>query len=121
MTTGALAPFLLSASPEPRAPRIPEPHMINVTLPDGSRRDFETPSPSCGSRRLDRRRPGKGRTGRQVDGKLVDTSRRIDHDARLEIVTEKQPEALEVIRHSTAHLLHRPFKPVSERRSPSAR
>ncbi|MES2405203.1 MAG: threonine--tRNA ligase, partial [Pseudomonadota bacterium] len=41
----------------------------------------------------------------KVDGKLVDLSRTVDHDARVEIVTERSPEALEVIRHSTAHLL----------------
>ena len=41
----------------------------------------------------------------KVDGKLVDTSYRIEADAGLEIVTEKHPDALDVIRHSTAHLL----------------
>ena len=41
----------------------------------------------------------------KVDGKLVDTSFRIDHDASLEIVTDKHPDALDVLRHSTAHLL----------------
>jgi threonyl-tRNA synthetase len=41
----------------------------------------------------------------KVSGKLVDTSFKIAEDARLEIVTDKHPDALEVIRHSTAHLL----------------
>ena len=41
----------------------------------------------------------------KVSGKLVDTSSTIAHDAALEIVTDKHPDALEVIRHSTAHLL----------------
>jgi threonyl-tRNA synthetase len=41
----------------------------------------------------------------KVDGKLVDAGFMIDHDASLEIVTEKSPEALEILRHSTAHLL----------------
>ena len=41
----------------------------------------------------------------QVDGKLVDTSHRIDADAPLAIVTDKDADGLEVIRHSTAHLL----------------
>ncbi len=41
----------------------------------------------------------------KVDGKLVDTSFLIEHDANLAIVTEKSPEALDIIRHSTAHLL----------------
>ncbi len=79
--------------------------MINITLPDGSQRPFEHPvsvaevAGSIG--------PGlaKAALAGKVDGKLVDTSFRIDHDASLEIVTEKHPDALEVLRHSTAHLL----------------
>ncbi len=79
--------------------------MIHITLPDGSQREFEHAisvqdvALSIG--------PGlaKSALAGKVDGKLVDTSHRIDADARLEIVTEKHPDALEVIRHSTAHLL----------------
>ncbi|MDE2257093.1 MAG: threonine--tRNA ligase, partial [Xanthomonadaceae bacterium] len=41
----------------------------------------------------------------KVDGKLVDTSFKIDHDASISIITEKSPEALDILRHSTAHLL----------------
>src|SRR5207253_7550016 len=41
----------------------------------------------------------------KVDGKLVDTSYIIDRDAAMAIVTDKDPEGLEVLRHSTAHLL----------------
>ncbi len=79
--------------------------MINVTLPDGSQKQFDTPpsvqdvAASIGAGLAKAALAGK------VDGELVDSSRVIDHDARLEIVTEKSPEALEVIRHSTAHLL----------------
>jgi len=79
--------------------------MIQITLPDGSQRAFEHPvsvldvAQSIG--------PGlaKSALAGKVDGKLVDTSYRIEADAGLEIVTEKHPDALEVIRHSTAHLL----------------
>lgn len=79
--------------------------MIRITLPDGSRREFEHPvtvqdiALSIG--------PGlaKSALAGKVDGRLVDTSYLIDTDAGLEIVTEKHPDALEVIRHSTAHLL----------------
>ncbi len=79
--------------------------MIRITLPDGSQREFEHAvsvqdvALSIG--------PGlaKSALAGKVDGKLVDTSHRIDADAGLEIVTEKHPDALEVIRHSTAHLL----------------
>jgi threonyl-tRNA synthetase len=79
--------------------------MINITLPDGSSRPFDQPvsvgdvAASIG--------PGlaKAALAGKVDGRLVDTSFRIEHDAALEIVTEKHPDALEVLRHSTAHLL----------------
>ncbi|UNK50590.1 threonine--tRNA ligase [Lysobacter sp. S4-A87] len=79
--------------------------MIAITLPDGSRREFEQPvsvgevAASIGAGLAKAALAGK------VDGKLVDSSFRIDHDVSLEIVTEKHPDALEVLRHSTAHLL----------------
>ena len=79
--------------------------MINITLPDGSQRPFEHPvsvaevAASIG--------PGlaKAALAGKVDGKLVDTSFRMDRDSSLEIVTEKHSDALDVLRHSTAHLL----------------
>jgi threonyl-tRNA synthetase len=79
--------------------------MIAITLPDGSRREFESPptvgevAASIGAGLAKAALAGK------VDGQLVDTSFRIDRDAALEIVTEKHPDALEILRHSTAHLL----------------
>ena len=79
--------------------------MIAITLPDGSRREFEQPvsvgevAASIGAGLAKAALAGK------VDGKLVDTSYRIDYDASLEIVTDKHPDALDVLRHSTAHLL----------------
>src|SRR3954452_6137456 len=79
--------------------------MIQVTLPDGSRREFPAPvsvadvAASIG--------PGlaKAALAGKVDGKLVDTSYVIDRDAQLAIVTDKDTEGVEVLRHSTAHLL----------------
>jgi threonyl-tRNA synthetase len=79
--------------------------MIQITLPDGSHRPFEHPvsvqdvAASIGAGLAKATLAGK------VDGKLVDASYTIDHDAALEIVTEKSPEALDILRHSTAHLL----------------
>ncbi|WP_396615426.1 threonine--tRNA ligase [Lysobacter soli] len=79
--------------------------MIAITLPDGSRREFENPvsvaevAASIGAGLAKAALAGK------VDGKLVDTSYRIGNDASLEIVTDKHPDALDVLRHSTAHLL----------------
>ena len=79
--------------------------MIAITLPDGSRREFEHPvtvmdvAASIG--------PGlaKATVAGEVDGKLVDASDLIDHDARLRIITPKDPEGVEIIRHSCAHLV----------------
>ncbi|NCZ59704.1 MAG: TGS domain-containing protein, partial [Betaproteobacteria bacterium] len=79
--------------------------MIQVCLPDGSKRQFSQPitvaefAQSIG--------PGlaKAALAGKVDGELVDTSFLLDHDASVAIVTAKDPEGLELIRHSTAHLL----------------
>src|SRR5688500_2283044 len=79
--------------------------MVNITLPDGSVRKFDKPvsvgevAASIG--------PGlaKAALGGKVDGKLVDVAHRIGEDAKLAIVTDKDPEGLDLIRHSTAHLL----------------
>ncbi len=79
--------------------------MINITLPDGSVRPFESAptvfdvAASIGAGLAKAALAGK------VDGALVDTSYRIEKDSSLEIVTEKHVDALEVLRHSTAHLL----------------
>ena len=79
--------------------------MLNITLPDGSKRQYENAvtvqevAASIGAGLAKAALAGK------VDGKLVDTSFRIEHDANLSIITDKSPEALDIIRHSTAHLL----------------
>jgi threonyl-tRNA synthetase len=76
-----------------------------ITLPDGSQRQFDRAisvadvAASIG--------PGlaKAALAGRLDGVLVDTSKLVDHDAALSIVTDKDPDGLEIIRHSTAHLL----------------
>jgi threonyl-tRNA synthetase len=81
-----------------------------VTLPDGSQRTFDHPvtvdevAGGIG--------PGlrKAALAARVNGKLVDTSYVIGEDANLAIVTDKDPDGLEVIRHSTAHLLAQAVK-----------
>ena len=79
--------------------------MVQITLPDGSKRDFPGPvsvaevAASIGSGLAKAALAGK------IDGKVVDTSFIIDRDAPLAIVTAKDADGLEVIRHSTAHLL----------------
>ena len=79
--------------------------MVVITLPDKSIRQFENPvsvaevAASIGAGLAKAALAGK------VNGKLVDTSHIIDHDAELAIVTDKDAAGLDVIRHSTAHLL----------------
>ena len=81
-----------------------------ITLPDGSQRSFDNPvsvhdvAASIG--------PGlaKAALAGRVDGQLVDTSYPIEQDAELAIITDRDEEGLEVIRHSTAHLLAQAVK-----------
>jgi threonyl-tRNA synthetase len=79
--------------------------MISIQLPDGSKREFPGPvtvaevAASIGSGLA------KAALGGRVDGRLVDTSYRIESDASISIVTEKDADGLDMIRHSTAHLL----------------
>jgi len=81
-----------------------------VTLPDGSQRHFDHPltvDEVAGSIGAGLR---KAALAGRVDGKLVDTSYLINDDAQVAIVTEKDPDGLAVIRHSTAHLLAQAVK-----------
>lgn len=81
-----------------------------ITLPDGSQKQFNSPvtvaeiASSIGTGLAKAALAGK------VDGKLVDTSYLVETDAQISIVTDKDPAALEVIRHSTAHLLAQAVK-----------
>ena len=76
-----------------------------ITLPDGSQRSFEQPVTVAGVAANIGAGLAKAALAGRVDGKLVDTSHVIDHDATVSIVTGKDPDGLEIIRHSTAHLL----------------
>ncbi|MFN3716024.1 MAG: threonine--tRNA ligase [Thiobacillus sp.] len=79
--------------------------MVNVTLPDGSVRRFDSAvtvaevAASIGAGLAKAALAGK------VDGRLVDTSHRIEQDATLAIVTAKDAEALDLIRHDAAHVM----------------
>src|SRR5882762_1060563 len=76
-----------------------------ITLPDGSQKRFDD-AVSVGEVAA-AIGPGlaKAALAGKADGVLVDTSSLIDHDVALSIVTDRDPEGLEIIRHSTAHLL----------------
>ena len=79
--------------------------MPEVRLPDGAVKTF--PAPVSVAEVAQSIGPGlaKAALAAKVNGKLVDTSYVIDRDAALSIVTDKDQEGLEVLRHSTAHLL----------------
>jgi threonyl-tRNA synthetase len=85
-------------------------NMISVTLPDGSQRQFDHPvsihdiAYDIGAGLARAALAGK------VNGKLVDTSHTIDKDAEVAIVTERDEEGLEIIRHSTSHLMAQAVK-----------
>ncbi|MCW8127097.1 threonine--tRNA ligase [Microbulbifer halophilus] len=81
-----------------------------VTLPDGSRREFPEPVSVYEVAADIGTGLAKAALAGVVDGKEVDTSHVIDRDAELAIVTDRQPEGLEIIRHSTAHLLAQAVK-----------
>jgi threonyl-tRNA synthetase len=83
--------------------------MISVQLPDGSKRQFDGPvtvgevAASIGAGLA--KAALAGRVGQGDEARVVDTSYRIEKDTALAIVTDKDAEGLDVIRHSTAHLL----------------
>ena len=79
--------------------------MVAITLPDKSVREFDKPVSVAEVAAAIGPGLAKAALAGKVDGKLVDTSFVIDRDASLAIVTDKDPEGLDLIRHSTAHLL----------------
>ena len=79
--------------------------MVNVTLPDGSVRQFDAPVTVAQVASSIGAGLAKAALAGRVDGELVDTSHLIDADAQLAIVTDKDADGLDMIRHSTAHLL----------------
>ena len=79
--------------------------MIAITLPDGSRREFPGPVTVAEVAQSIGAGLAKAALAGRVDGQMVDTSYTIDHDAKLAIITDKDADGVDVIRHSTAHLL----------------
>ncbi len=95
----------------------PEPNAIQITLPDGTKRSFMAPvrvaevAQAIG--------PGLARNtlAGKVNGRLADACDVIDHDATLQLITPRDAEGLDIIRHSCAHLLGHALKQLY----PSAR
>jgi len=79
--------------------------MIAITLPDGSQRQYEAGTTVADVAASIGAGLAKATLAGKVDGRLVDASFPLQADASLEIVTEKHADALDVLRHSTAHLL----------------
>src|SRR3970282_14163 len=92
------------------SPIAPTNILPHIPLPDGSVKSFPGPvtvaevAQSIGAGLARAALAGK------LDGRLVYTSARIERDARLAIVTDRDPEGLEILRHSTAHLLAQAVK-----------
>jgi len=87
------------------------PYMIQITLPDGSQRSFDAPltvgdvAAAIGPGLAKAAIAGKVQFEGEAQPRLVDLSFPLERDARVWILTAKDPEGLEIIRHSTAHLL----------------
>ncbi|HOB46982.1 MAG TPA: TGS domain-containing protein, partial [Zoogloea sp.] len=79
--------------------------MPNITLPDGSVRSFEQPVTIAQVAASIGAGLARAALAGRVEGRLVDTSFLLENDTALAIVTDKDADGLEVIRHSTAHLL----------------
>ena len=79
--------------------------MVSVQLPDGSKRDFDAPVTVADVAASIGTGLAKAALAGKVDGELVDTSHVIDHDVSLAIVTGRDEEGLDLIRHSASHLL----------------
>ncbi|RFD21241.1 threonine--tRNA ligase [Komagataeibacter melaceti] len=79
--------------------------MPAITLPDGSVRRFDGPVTGTTVAQSIGAGLARAALAMEVDGKLMDIGREIDHDASLRFITRKDPEALEMIRHDAAHVL----------------
>ncbi len=84
--------------------------MPAITLPDGSRREYEHPVTVGEVAESIGKGLARAALAGRVDGKLVDLSHRIESDAELEIVTDRDPDGVDMIRHSTAHLMAQAVK-----------
>jgi len=79
--------------------------MLSITLPDGSQRQFDGPVTVAEVAASIGAGLAKAALAGRVDGQLVDTSHRIERDASLAIVTAKDADALELVRHDAAHVM----------------
>ncbi|MDM8563584.1 TGS domain-containing protein, partial [Candidatus Marithioploca araucensis] len=81
-----------------------------ITLPDGSHREFENPITVAEVAASISKGLAKAALAGKINDRLIDTSTVIDEDVQLVIVTERDPEGLDIIRHSCAHLMAQAVK-----------
>jgi threonyl-tRNA synthetase len=84
--------------------------VINIRLPDGSSKSFPAPVTVAEIAAAIGAGLARAALAGKVDGKLVDVGFQVDRDSPVQIVTERDPEGLDIIRHSTAHLLAQAVK-----------
>jgi len=78
---------------------------IEVSLPDGSVRAYEQPPTALAIADGISKSLAKKAVAARVDGELLDLTRPVEQDARVEIITRDTPEGLEILRHDAAHVL----------------
>src|SRR5712671_6779404 len=79
--------------------------MLNIRLPDGSQKSFPGPTTVAEIAQAIGAGLARAALAGKVNGKLVDTGYKVDADSEVSIITERDPEGIDVLRHSTAHLL----------------
>ena len=79
--------------------------MINITLPDGDIKRFEAPPTGHDVALSISEGLARSTVAMEHDGRSVDLSTRIDRDSRIRLITTRDPEALEIMRHSAAHVM----------------
>ncbi|MGD9413055.1 MAG: threonine--tRNA ligase, partial [Desulfobacterales bacterium] len=79
--------------------------MINITLPDGNLKNFENPPTGLELAESISADFARNCVAMELDGKLVDLTTLITADAKVRLITQKDPEALHVLRHSAAHVM----------------
>ena len=89
----------------PLAPTNARSYMPNIRLPDGSTRTYPGSITVAEIAQSIGTGLARAALAGRVDGRLVDTAHRIEDDAEVAIITERDPEGVEILRHSTAHLL----------------
>ncbi len=79
--------------------------MIHITLPDGTIKEFEAPPTGLAVAQGISEGLARSCVAMELDGQVVDLTAAIPHDARLRLITTHDPEALEILRHSAAHVM----------------